>query len=59
MLGNIGVTVVPNQVAISNGFTAFDEAGKLTDTRQTQMLAAAIDQMIATTNAMAASLPAT
>jgi NAD(P)H-dependent FMN reductase len=56
MLGNIGVTVVPNQVAISNGFSAFDDAGKLTNTRQAQMLAAAIDQMIATTNAMAASL---
>ncbi len=55
MLGNIGVTVVPNQVAISNGFTAFDDAGKLTNAFQAQMLSAAITQMIATTNALAAN----
>ncbi|NRB17455.1 MAG: NAD(P)H-dependent oxidoreductase [Rhodobacteraceae bacterium] len=59
MLGNIGVTVVPNQVAISNGFSAFDDAGKLTDAGQAQMLAATIDQLIATTNALAASFLAT
>lgn len=57
MLGNIGVTVVPNQIAISNGFNAFDDAGKLTDAHQTERLSATIDQMIATTHAMAANLP--
>lgn len=57
MLGNIGVTVVPNQVAISNGFSAFDETGTLKDERQSQMLKAAIDQLILTTGAMTGSLP--
>ena len=56
MLGNIGVTVVPNQVAISNGFSAFDDAGALKDERQSQMLKATIDQLILTTRAMAGSL---
>ena len=56
MLGNIGVTVVPNQVAISNGFSAFDDAGALKDERQSQMLKATIDQLILTTRAMAGPL---
>lgn len=54
MLGNIGVTVVPTQVAISSGFTAFDEAGRLANEGQAQMLARTIDQLIATTNGMTA-----
>lgn len=57
MLGNIGVTVVPNQVAVSSGFTAFDDAGNLNDARQTQMLTATVDQLISTTRAMAEPLP--
>ena len=56
MLGNIGVTVVPNQIAISNGLNAFDDAGALKDERQSQMLKATIDQLILTTRAMAGSL---
>ncbi|WP_174234444.1 NADPH-dependent FMN reductase [Sulfitobacter sp. SK012] len=52
MLGNIGVTVVPNQVAISNGFNAFDDAGSLKDERQSQMLSATVEQLIATTQAL-------
>ena len=56
MLGNIGVTVVPNQVAISNGFSAFDGAGALKDERQLQMLNATIDQLILTTRAMTGPL---
>ncbi len=52
MLGNIGVTVVPNQVAISNGFTAFDDDGALKVEQQSQMLKAMIDQLIMTTQAM-------
>lgn len=57
MLGNIGVTVVPNQVAVSNGFSAFDDAGDLNDVRQTQMLKDTIDQLILTTQALARTLP--
>ena len=56
MLGNIGVTVVPNQVAISNGFNAFDDAGDLKEKQQSQMLKATIKQLILTTDAMTGSL---
>ena len=52
MLGNIGVTVVPNQVAISNGFSAFDDAGALKNEQQSQMLRATLDRLILTTRAM-------
>lgn len=52
MLGNIGVTVVPNQIAISNGFNAFDDAGALKEKQQSQMLKATIKQLILTTDAM-------
>ena len=56
MLGNIGVTGVPNQVAISNGFNAFDDAGDLKEKQQSQMLKATIKQLILTTDAMTGSL---
>jgi chromate reductase len=52
MLGNIGVTVMPNQVAISNGFSAFDDAGALKNEQQSQILKATLDQLILTTRAM-------
>ena len=52
MLGNIGVTVMPNQVAISNGFSAFDDAGALKNEQQSQMLKATLDQLILTPRAM-------
>jgi chromate reductase len=56
MLGNIGVTVVPNQIAISNGFSAFDDAGMLKSEQQSKMLKATVDQLILTTSAMTGSL---
>jgi chromate reductase len=52
MLANIGVTVVPTQVAISNGFSAFDDAGMLKNEQQSQMLKATVDQLVLTTRAM-------
>jgi chromate reductase len=55
MLGNIGVTVVPNQVAISNGFSAFDDTGALRNEAHSQMLKATLDQLILTTCAMTAA----
>ncbi len=55
MLGNIGVTVIPNQVAISNGFTAFDDDGALKAEQQSLMLKAMIEQLILTTHAMTGS----
>ena len=53
MLGNIGVMVIPNQVAIANGFEAFDETGALTNALQKQFLEATIEQLVSTTNAIA------
>jgi chromate reductase len=46
---------VPNQVAISNGFSAFDDAGTLKNKQQSQMLKATLDQLILTTRAMTGS----
>lgn len=47
MLGNIGVTVVPSQVCVSNGFSAFDENGALVSEPQAQLLDATITQLVA------------
>jgi len=48
MLGNIGVTVVASQVAISSGFQAFGEDGQLGDDNQARMLKATIDEFVTT-----------
>jgi len=53
MLGNIGVSVIPSQVAIASGFDAFDEAGNLKDEGQTGMLSATIEAFIKTTDRLA------
>lgn len=52
MLGNIGVTVVPAQVAVSGGFNAFDEDGALVADMPAGMLKATIAQLVATTGAL-------
>lgn len=52
MLGNIGVTVVPAQVAVSDGFNAFDEAGALIADMPGGMLKATVTQLVETTNAL-------
>ena len=52
MLGNIGVTVVPSQVAIGSGFQAFDENEHLKDHRQAGMLKATIDEFVKIANRM-------
>lgn len=49
MLGNIGVTVVPSQVAVSDGFNAFDKDGALVAERQAGMLKTTISQLVKTT----------
>ena len=46
MLGNIGVTVVPSQTAISSGFQAFDDNEQLKDDNQIAMLKATIDEFV-------------
>lgn len=35
ILGNIGITVLPDQIAVSNAYQAFAEDGSLTDPKQT------------------------
>ena len=52
MLGNIGVTVVPSQVAVGSGFQAFDENEHLKDDRQAGMLKATIDEFVKIANRM-------
>ncbi|GJM06061.1 MAG: oxidoreductase [marine bacterium B5-7] len=52
MLGNIGVTVVPSQVAVGSGFQAFDENEHLKDDRHAGMLKATIDEFVKITNRM-------
>ena len=52
MLGNIGVTVVPSQVAVGSGFQAFDENEHLKDDRQAGMLKATIDEFLKIANRM-------
>lgn len=52
MLGNIAVHVIPNQVAISFGFEAFDAEDELKDESHVQMLEASIKQFVQTTQAL-------
>lgn len=52
MLGNIGVTVVPAQVAVSGGLNGFDEDGALVADMPAGMLKATIAQLVATTGAL-------
>lgn len=52
LLGNIGVHVIPAQAAIGSGMDAFDEAGKLCDTKQNAMMKGVVDALIKTTKAL-------
>lgn len=52
MLGNIGVTVVPSQVAVSDGFNAFDEDGTLVADMPAGMLKTTVTQLVETTDAL-------
>lgn len=52
MLGNIGVTVVPSQVAVPSGANAFDEGGALVADMAARMLTATVAQLVATTRAL-------
>lgn len=54
MLGNIGVTVVPSQVAVGAGFQAFAEDGTLKDEGQAGMLQATIAEFISVTDKISA-----
>lgn len=48
MLGNIGVTVVPAQVAVPDGFNAFDDGGALVTELPGQMLETTVSQLVKT-----------
>ena len=48
ILGNIGVLVLPDQVAISVAHEAFDEAGKLKDERKGKQVAELARNLVAT-----------
>lgn len=54
LLGNIGVHVVPNQAAIGNGFSAFNEAGALINDSQLALFGSVIKDLIETTNKLKA-----
>lgn len=52
ILGNIGVTVVPSQVAVSNGFNAFEDDGALVVDMAAAMLKTTVAQLVETTGAL-------
>ncbi|WP_341864228.1 NAD(P)H-dependent oxidoreductase [Gymnodinialimonas sp. 57CJ19] len=53
ILGNIGVTVVPAQVAVSSGATAFDGDGALVTEMQAKFLETTVTQLVETSTALA------
>ena len=48
ILGNIGVLVLPDQVAIPTAHEAFDDAGKLKDERKAKQVAALAQSLVGT-----------
>ncbi len=52
MLGNVGVTVIPSQIAVGSGFQAFNDNGGLVDETQAAMLESVIDALIHTADRM-------
>jgi chromate reductase len=52
MLGNIGVTVVPAQVAVPKGFNAFNEDGALVADMPAGMLKTTVAQLVETAGAL-------
>lgn len=51
MLGNIGVTVIPEQLAIPSAHNCFDDKGQLTDDKQIKALQTVISSFIKTAKA--------
>jgi chromate reductase, NAD(P)H dehydrogenase (quinone) len=49
ILGNLGVLVVPNQLAVSNAHTAFDQAGAILEPKVAQQLEGVVRQLVETT----------
>lgn len=48
LLGNIGVTVIPSQVAVNSGFQALDAEGKLVNEMQAKLLQNTVNEFIRT-----------
>jgi NAD(P)H-dependent FMN reductase len=55
ILGNIGVLVLPDQVAISAAYEAFDETGKLKDARKAEQVAGLAKGLVELTKKLAGS----
>ena len=52
LLGNIGVTVIPQQLAVSKAHQSFDNEGNLIDDKQRQTLQNVVQQFVRTTEAL-------
>ena len=50
ILGNIGVLVIPDQVAVSAAHQAFADDGSLTDERQVKNVASLVESLVSTTS---------
>jgi hypothetical protein len=53
ILGNIGVLVVPTQLAVPQAMEAFDDQGKLKEATQAKSLAKVVDEVIRVAGALA------
>ena len=52
ILGNVGVHVVPGQVAVGSAFEAFDDAGTLKDSGTAKRVRGVVDALVRTTAAL-------
>ena len=50
ILSNIGMFVVPNQVAVSSAHEAFDEAGSIRDEKMAKRIESVVKQLVETTS---------
>lgn len=52
LLGNISVTVIPEQLAVPHAMSAFDEKGQMKDEKQYAQLCSIVDRLAAVTKAL-------
>jgi hypothetical protein len=53
ILGNIGVIVLPDQLAIGSAYDAFDDAGKLKDEKKSKQVTSLVSGLVAVLNKLA------